>query len=308
MKKNLKYSVKLVEKALSENNINKDNKAVLAFSGGIDSTCALYLPPMLEAVKEGIVELLFNNTLVEFPATVEFVKKIGDELGASVIVAKPKKTFKEIVKQYGFPIYARGGRNYDKSKATVMCCYHLKKAPTKKMLKKHSWSLYFTGLRGDESYNRRMMAKMYGDYFDSKSYGHKRCHPILNWTLDDVWNFQKESSFEYNELYDKVTYLSAPNDDYLYENMAKYPVRTGCWCCPQGLKRGKLKWLREHFPKMFRALIVNMGLGDAILDLRIDKNRNVKSKRALLLRDVNYKKLFGVERAIELHPCYFDNI
>ena len=69
-----------------------------------------------------------------------------------------------------------------------------------------------------------------------------------------------------------------------------------------------MKWLREHFPKMFSALMLNMGLGDALLDLRIAKNMTVKSKRALLLRDINYKELFGVERALELHPCYFDKV
>ena len=307
MKEKLKYSVELVERAFAENSISKEKKGVLAFSGGIDSTCVLNLPPMLSAVRAGLVDLLFNDTLVEFPSTRNFVRKVQDELKANVIIAKPEKTFKQIVAEYGFPIHPRGVRDSGKSKATSMCCYHLKKAPTKKVIREHGWSLYFTGLRADESYNRRVMAKVYGDYFNSKTAGHKKCHPLLYWTLKDVWAFQKECAFDYNELYDKVTYLNDAEPDFCIENAKKFNVRTGCWCCPQGFKHGNLKWLREHFPKMFNVLMVKMGLGDAILDLRIEKNRTVASKRAQLLRDVNYKELFGVERALELHPCYFDS-
>jgi len=308
MKKKLTYSIKLVERALTECNISRENRAVLAFSGGIDSTCVLYLPPVLEAVKAGAIDLLFNDTLVEFPSTRSFIMQLRDELGANLIIAKPKMTFKDIVKQYGFPIHPRGGRNYEKSKATNMCCYHLKKAPTKKVIREHNWCLYLTGLRADESYNRRIMAKQYGDYFDSKTYGHKKCHPILHWSLDDVWAFQGSRGFKYNELYDKVTYLNDSEPDFSYENAKTFPVRTGCWCCPQGIRWGQMKWLREHFPKMFKTLMLKMGLAEALLDLRIEKNMNVKSKRALYMRDVNYKELFGAARALELHPCYFDSI
>ncbi len=307
MKEKLKYSVRLVERAFTECGISKENKAVLAFSGGIDSTCALHLPPILAGVKEGIVDLLFNDTLVEFPQTRKFVRHVEDTIGAAVIIAKPKVTFRQIVERYGFPIYPRGGKDSQRAKATAMCCYHLKKAPTKKLINEHSWRLYMTGLRADESYNRRTMAKVYGDYFLSKTYKHQRCHPILYWSLDDVWAFQKQCGFDYNELYDKVTYLNDGDVYFSHDNMKKYQVRTGCWCCPQGIRTGKLKWLREHFPKMFNALIVKMGLGEAILELRIDKNMNVKSKRAQLARDINYKKIFGVAKAVQTHPCYFDS-
>jgi 3'-phosphoadenosine 5'-phosphosulfate sulfotransferase (PAPS reductase)/FAD synthetase len=307
MEEKLRYSINLVEKAFAENNISRENKGVLAFSGGIDSTCVLNLPPVLAAVKEGILDLLFNDTLVEFPHTRRFVKKVQEELGVDIIIAKPKMTFKQVVKKYGFPVYKRAGRNPEESRATSMCCYHLKKAPTNKMIKKHAWSLYLTGMRADESYNRRSAAKIYGDYFVSKTYGFRKCHPVLYWSIKDVWEFQKKYSFDYNELYDKVTYLNDNNPDFSFENAKKYQVRTGCWCCPQGFKYGKFKWMREYFPKMFRTLMINMGLGETILDMRIKKNKNIKSKRAMLLRDVNYKELFGVERALDLHPCYFDS-
>jgi hypothetical protein len=69
-----------------------------------------------------------------------------------------------------------------------------------------------------------------------------------------------------------------------------------------------LSWIREYEPVTFNDIMVNGGFGEAMLDFRIKKNMTVKSKRALLLRDINYKELFGVERALELHPCYFDTI
>ena len=186
----LKYSIKLIEKAFADNNISKKNKGVFAFSGGIDSTCVLNLPPVLSAVKEGAIVLLFNDTLVEFPQTKKFVRQIQKELGANLIVAKPNITFKEVVKRYGFPIHPRGGKDHIRSRATSMCCYYLNKAPVTKLIKEYSWPLYLTGLRADESYNRRTMAKRYGDYFRSKTHKHNKCHPILHWTIDDVWEFQ----------------------------------------------------------------------------------------------------------------------
>lgn len=68
-----------------------------------------------------------------------------------------------------------------------------------------------------------------------------------------------------------------------------------------------LTWLREHSFKVFKKVMLE-GLGDKLLDFRIKKNLKIKTKRAQLLRDVNYRELFGVERAIELHPCYFDRM
>ena len=308
MKEKLKYSIGLIERALSENGISKEKKGVLAFSGGIDSTCVLNLPPILTAVKEGSIQLLFCNTLVEFKETLDFVKDVKKGTNAELIITTPIKTFKQIIEEYGFPIYPRSSKDKNKARAVKRCCDYLKKKPFEKALKTHKWTLQFTGLRSEESRTRKLSIMHNGDYFLSKTENIMKCHSIAHWTLNDIWDFQRAEGFKYNKLYDMVTYLNDKEPDFLLENTEKFIVRTGCWCCPQGIRRGYLKWLREHFPKMFYLLMIKMGLAEQILDMRIDKNMNVKSKKALLMRDISYKEIFGVERALELHPCYFDKM
>jgi hypothetical protein len=80
-----------------------------------------------------------------------------------------------------------------------------------------------------------------------------------------------------------------------FECLQKFPLET------------KLKWLRDHYPIEFY-YIMTKGVGDKLLDYRIEKNKNNNKKRAIYLRDNNYKTLFGVARALELHPCCFDQM
>jgi hypothetical protein len=68
-----------------------------------------------------------------------------------------------------------------------------------------------------------------------------------------------------------------------------------------------LTWLREWEREIFDKVMIK-GLGNFLLDYRIEKNKNSSKHTFLLLRDINYRELFGVERALDLHPCYFDQM
>lgn len=70
----------------------------VSFSGGKDSTVLLSL------VREEFPDVVavYCDTGLEYPELKDFVKKQNN-----VVIIKPKKTFAEVVKEYGFPIISK---------------------------------------------------------------------------------------------------------------------------------------------------------------------------------------------------------
>ena len=124
-----------------------------------------------------------SDTLMEYPDTYRFKKKISKEWKLNLIITKPSKTFWWVVKNYGYPLFSRKGHK----DASKNCCRYLKEYPIEKVLRKYKFDLYFTGLSRHESRLREFSAKKYGNYFYSKTNKHWKCHPIQDWTESDVW-------------------------------------------------------------------------------------------------------------------------
>lgn len=70
----------------------------VAFSGGIDSTIMLFLVRLLYPD----VPAVFVDTGLEFPEVREFVRTVDN-----VIWLKPKKTFKQVCQEYGYPVVSK---------------------------------------------------------------------------------------------------------------------------------------------------------------------------------------------------------
>lgn len=66
-----------------------DSNLAVAFSGGKDSLTVLHLS--LQVNPE--MPVVFNNTTVDFPETILFVRKLADEWHLNLHVTKPKKGF-----------------------------------------------------------------------------------------------------------------------------------------------------------------------------------------------------------------------
>ncbi len=74
-------------------------KSVVAWSGGKDSTVILYL------VRQMVpnVDVVFNNTGVEYAETIRFIRELTAAWGLDLIETKPKKGFWKCAAEYGFP-------------------------------------------------------------------------------------------------------------------------------------------------------------------------------------------------------------
>lgn len=241
---------------------------VIACSFGKNSMIVLH---MIHQLKPDI-QVLFNNTLVEYPDTYQFKREMVKKWNLNIIETKPVKSFWWVVENYGFPLFSRKGHR-DPSKN---CCRYLKEYPVARVLRKYKFDLYFTGLTRHESRLREFSAKKYGNYFYSKTQNHWKCHPIQDWTEQDVWNYHEKHSLPHNSFYDK-------------EPVNGFVARTGCWCCTIPIKYGKIEFLRINYPKLWK-LLLKKGLGQVIMERKLGDTPASDS--------LNYM--------IENRPCYFD--
>lgn len=281
----LDYTIGLIKKALK-----RFNKPIIACSFGKDSIVVLHL---LKTHTDNF-RVLWNNTLIEYPDTYEFARKIIKDWNLDCIEVKPQVTFWQIVEKYGFPIYSRNSVG-NLQTATYKCCYELKKKPTSIALKNIEHDIYFTGLTRFESRLREFSARLYGDLFYSKKWKHWKCHPILNWTQQNVWGYIKRFNVPYNPIYDKN------------EVEIEGGIRTGCWPCTQAVKYGKIQHLRRYYPKLFDLLIRQKKFGEVMIDLRLEKYKRIKSRNLDYMRNLTFQQM-GLDKTLTLHPCFFDRL
>ncbi len=180
----IESAVELVKTALS-----KSEKPVIAFSGGKDSLVVLEI---VRAIQPDTIAL-FCNTGNEYPETVAYVRTLSD-----VIEVTPKKSFWQCVEEYGLPElkmkskWGHGGA----------CCFWLKEKPANDYYKNEKADLVFTGLTSDESHQRAMMLHHKGAYYFLKKGSYFKCHPIWNWSPQDVWDYITFKELKYNPIYD----------------------------------------------------------------------------------------------------------
>ena len=205
----------------------------VAWSGGKSSTVVLmmawrYWPE---------IPVMFCNTGVEMPETVEYVHAMRDKWNLNLIETQPyKKSFWDCVDEYGVP-----GTKTDGSKVRPKCCYYLKHKPAELAAKEHGFNAVLTGIQAGESYGRHRLITFCGQRYMVKKTGMWQYHPIAFWDNNRVWKFIKDSEIPYNPAYDK------------------YPdcQRTGCWPCSS--YKGWEKRLAKQNPKLCRIMMNKMG-------------------------------------------------
>jgi len=214
----------VIRKAFSEHN---PEKCAVACSFGKDSVVVLDLVRRVHP--EILVE--FTNTGVEYPETIRFKNELVKTWNLNIVEAKSDKwTFWTLVDKYGWPPLR--GSWFGTGSKDIKCCYYLKEAPAFKVFKERGIELVFTGITAAESRNRMFLERNCGDYYFAKTQGLWKCHPIMSWSFDEVWQYIRENEIPYNPFYDRFP-----------------EQRVGCLPCT-----GFIGWedkMAKAFPKMY---------------------------------------------------------
>jgi phosphoadenosine phosphosulfate reductase len=168
----------------------------VAFSGGKDSLVVLHL--VLD--ENPNVPVIYNNTTVEFPETLQYVRKLHKEWGFDMQVTRCRVPFLKAVLERGWATHENR-----------WCCKPYKDFPAQEFLLANNIAAEVTGTTRTESIYRRSLTAF---KLPKKPPQMIRVNPIYDWNSWEVWRYIRENDLPYNPLYDKG-----------YK-------RIGCWCCP----------------------------------------------------------------------------
>ena len=171
----------------------------VAFSGGKCSEVVLHIA--LKCWKD--IPVVFNNTGVEFPETIKFVNELKKKWHLNLIETHPEKTFWECIEEYGVPSFKSGSKRKYGSGSRPKCCYHLKEKPTRKIELEKGFKAVFTGIRGAESHNRKILALSCGQRYFAETTKMWRIHPIIFWEDWQMEEYIKKNNLPINQAYVK---------------------------------------------------------------------------------------------------------
>lgn len=158
----------------------------VSFSGGKDSLVACSLTE--KALKKKPV-LLFINTGIEFPETVEYVKKFASEGGYDLRTAEAGNAFRDNVGSFGPP-----------AKDFRWCCKVCKLGPITELIENDfpEGTLTVEGNRALESFSRSQTPLISKNPFVPNQ---TNINPIRSWRSAEVWCYIWSEGLEYNPLY-----------------------------------------------------------------------------------------------------------
>lgn len=260
-----------------------DKEPVVSFSGGKDSAVLAHI---LRS-RWSWLKLVFVNTRLEFPEIIQFVKK-----QTNVDIVTPKKTFKEIVEQYGFPAVSKkvsraiedlqlpGREKVKNLRLTGMtsdgrsapsfklaqkwrylvngprlsdkCCNYMKKEPINRYDKENN-AAHFVGTMASDSQDREKAYLKNGcNSFNGKEV---KSTPMSIFTEQDVLHYVRENRLEICSVYGEIVETEKGLKCSGYD-------RTGCFKCAFGAcaeqeKTGTNRFIRlyDTHPKLWEVLM-----------------------------------------------------
>jgi len=183
-----------ITKVIIERNLRDyEGHCVVSFSGGKDSQLVLYIALSIDPT----VPVIFNNTGVEYPETVRFIRELSVAWDFTLVETHPSRTFWDCIQDRGFP-KTKNNRSNHKSN---ICCYHLKEKPNLLAMRSHGWACVFTGVTAPESWQRQMLALTHGTCYTMKNENIHKVHPILYWMDYEVRGYLLARGVQINPLY-----------------------------------------------------------------------------------------------------------
>ena len=201
------------------------DKTAISCSWGKDSLIVLY-----KALKIDPNIRVMNAIAMPFTQTIQFSNFLIDEWEINCEKLPPYKgmNYWKCVEKYGLP-HIRS----DTGKKSPRCCYYLKEKPIQEYIKRNKIEAVLTGLTSAESWNRAKLAYRYDNIekmpdnmksgnerdgvkycslrYWAKSWDSWQIHPIMGWSLKDVWAYTYQEKIpinpvytDYNGIYDRV--------------------------------------------------------------------------------------------------------
>ncbi len=196
-----------------------DLKVSVSYSGGKDSLAVLQL------VDESLddYEIMFADTGLEFPETVENVKQVVEHYGKKLSSSSAGDTFWDSISVFGPP-----------TMDTRWCCKICKLGPITRLIDENykGGCLSFIGQRQYESHARSISKNVWKNPWVGNQVG---ASPIQEWTALHVWLYLFRTKAPYNPAYEKG-----------YDRM-------GCWLCPSSSLADFFQ-LEESHPELAKKL------------------------------------------------------
>ncbi len=176
---------------------SQDLPVVVSFSGGKDSLATLLLVRKVTEPK-----VLFVDTGIEFPETLDYVEKISEELNIQLLTAQAGDRFWR-----GIEVFGMSGRD------CRWCCKVSKLGPVAKAASEH-FPKGFLNFIGQRRYESEIRARSGQNWRNSWLPKQLCASPIQNWTALHIWLYLFKEGARSNPLYERG-----------FE-------RIGCWVCP----------------------------------------------------------------------------
>jgi len=164
----------------------RKEKVTVSFSGGKDSLAALGVT--LKATND--LDLIFINTGIEFPETIEYVHSFVKKYSMKLHEASAGNAFWENVDTFGPP-----------AKDFRWCCKVCKLGPVTELISKKfpKGTITVEGNRALESFARSDIGFVSDNPFVPNQI---TLNPIRHWNSSDVWGYIWMKRFPYNRLYE----------------------------------------------------------------------------------------------------------
>jgi len=175
LEKKVELSLQVIEEAY-----RRFQRVGVCWSGGKDSTALIHLFKRFGKP----FKVIIVDTTVLFPETYEFFDRVTKEWELDVYRALPDVPWESVFFQ---------GRE--------VCCQKLKTEPLFKAIRELQLDALAVGVRWTECEARA--DEKYFKQVNLYNTPHWRVHPLLHWTLDDVWTYTKQNNIPYNPLYDR---------------------------------------------------------------------------------------------------------